>query len=168
MSVEPRRNSLLLVGSSQRIQIWRREFAAQRIQRLELLRRNVLLGQLVNRRQQCLSFGFERINRAAGRRGRIVDLMRKSGSQGAKGDQGAVLPCGRFDRARGAVETRDEVCAKGEPRVGPIAKHLRGDFEHSTLAGSPSCCEIGSVLIPGTKTTSPTPRHVHADRKSVV
>ena len=86
----------------------------------------------------------------------------------AKGDERAALPGRRLDGARGAVETSDEDAYRREPGVGPIAQHLRGDSQYSTVAGSPASCEIGSVLIPGTKTASPAARHVHPGNDGVL
>ncbi len=93
--------------------------------------------------------------------------MRNAGRQCAKSDEGSALPGCRFDGARGAVETSDEMRAKREPGVGPIAQHLGWDFQHSTVAGAPPCCEIGSVLVPGAETAGPPARHIHSRDHSV-
>lgn len=59
------------------------------------------------------------------------------------------------------------MCAERKPGIGPIAKRSRWHPQDPTVSRSTASREIGAVLIPGTKPTSPATRHVYPGHHGV-
>ena len=117
MPGEPRRQRVLAVGQGQWRQVRRLQLdlAPQRIDRDELLGRDLALGKSAEAGEQRLARVLEVVGRPGGGGGRVVDLVREAGGERAKGDEGLPLPRRRLDGARGTVQPPDEVPAEREP-----------------------------------------------------
>ena len=78
MAGQPVRQSVLQVGQGQRVWPHRRtgDLLAQRVQRAQLLGRDLVNGEPADRCQQGLAGVLQRVDRAHGGGRRIVDLMR--------------------------------------------------------------------------------------------
>jgi hypothetical protein len=167
---EPRRQRVLAVGQGQ----WRQarrlrlDLAAQRIERDELLGRDLALGKPAEAGEQRLACGLEVVGRPGGCGGRVVDLVREAGGERAKGDEGLALPCRRLDGARGTVQPPDEVPAEREPGGDQLAEHLGGHPEYPRVRPCPAGREVDTVLVPGAESAGPAARHVHVPDHGVL
>jgi hypothetical protein len=167
---EPVGELLLAVGHLERILQGRRrlDLLAQPVEGAELLGGHLFPRHAPERRQEHAVHGGQLVSGARGRGGRVVDLVRESRRERAERDERPTLTGRGLDGASRAVEPGDEVAGQGQPGVGQLPEHVRGDPEQPARLDPAAGGEVDPVLVPRPESAGPPPWLVHASDDDVL
>jgi hypothetical protein len=129
---------------------------------------DVVVGEPGEGREEGVAALAESVDRASGRRCRVVDLVGEAGGEGPEGHERVALTHGRLDGARGAVQAADEVAGQGEPVVHQLAQLRSVESQQPPWRRASTGRHVDAVVVPRPEPARPSAGHVHAGYDDVL
>jgi hypothetical protein len=129
--------------------------APQLVECDELLRRDPLAGEPLERGEDVVARLLERPDRADRGRGRVVDLVREPGGQGAQRDERLALAGVALDAPGGRDEAAQEVDGEREPLLAEARQVARRQSEDPAGLHHARRPHVDAVLVPRAESAGP-------------